>query len=168
MTAPAAAPRPSRRARVAAGLCSLAVLTSCAAVTVPPGPDAADPACAPIVQNAPDDLLGQPRQDTSSQGTVAWGTGADTIVLRCGVMPPGPTTEACTRIADAGGVAVDWIVHEEDGVVTFTTFGRAPAIDVTVPRSAAPDQPSAAVLDMTRTISVIPATQECLGPGDAG
>ncbi|MGP9693213.1 DUF3515 family protein [Brachybacterium sp. AOP25-B2-12] len=167
MIPPSPAPHRRRAAALAAGICAAGILSACGAVTVPPGPDAADPACAPIIQNAPDDLLGQPRQETSSQGTIAWGTGADTIVLRCGVTPPGPTTDLCTRIADATGISVDWIVHEKDGLVTFTTFGRVPAIDVTVPRSAAPDQPSAAVLDMTRTVSAIPATQECLGPGDS-
>lgn len=163
-----ARPRAGTAVALAVALAASTLLASCAQVTVPAGPDASDPACAPIVQNAPDDLLGQPRRETSSQGTVAWGTGADAIVLRCGVAPPGPTTDLCTRIGDADGETVDWIVRESDGLVTFTTFGRSPAIDVTVPRSAAPDQPSAAVLDMTRTVSAIPATEHCLGAGDVG
>lgn len=161
-------PLPPPRRLLAGAACAVAALglTGCGAVTVPAGPAAADPACAPLVANAPAELLGQKRHETTSQGTVAWGDGDATIVLRCGVTPPGPTTDPCTAIADAGGATVDWLVSEEDDVVTFTTFGRTPAVDMTVPRAAAPDQPSAAVLDMTRLISQIPATDHCVGAGD--
>ena len=160
----------SRFVRCGAVLCGagLAIaLAGCGLVTVPQGPDAADPACADIVQGAPAMMLEQPRTETSSQGTVAWGRGADAVVLRCGVTPPGPTADMCTRLG-SDGVEVDWIVREEDGIVHFTTYGRTPAVDVTVPRSLAPDQPSAVPLEMGRTITAIPATDYCVGPTDAG
>lgn len=144
----------------------VALVSGCGTVRVPPGPSAADPACARVIQSAPEELLGQSRRETSSQATVAWGSGDTTIVLRCGVTPPGPTTQACSRIGDPSGVEIDWIVREADGVVTFTTFGRSPAVDVSVPRAAAPDQPSAAVLEMSGPVSQIPATDHCVGPGD--
>lgn len=143
-------------------------LASCGTVRVPPGPEAADPVCADIILGAPPEVLGFARAETSSQGTAAWGSGEDTIVMRCGVTPPGPTSDLCTTLADGNGVEVDWIVRElEDGVFLYTTYGREPAIDVTVPLSAAPDQPSGAALDLSQVITRnLEATARCVGPGD--
>lgn len=151
----------------AAGLMAVG-LVSCGTVQVPPGADAAAPACADIVLGAPPEVLGMERSETSSQGTAAWGSGEETIVMRCGVTPPGPTTDLCTTLADGNGVEVDWIVRElEDGVFLYTTYGREPAIDVSVPQAAAPDQPSGAALDLTQVITLnIEATDRCIGPGD--
>lgn len=163
---PASRPRPLHVATIGLAAAALTVLTGCGTVTVPAGPEATDPACATIVQNAPETVLGLDRRETTSQGTVAWGSGEDTIVLRCGVTPPGPTTDACTRLEDQRGLSVDWIVREEDGVVTFTTYGRSPAVDLTVPRSVAPDQPSAAALELAGLIAPLPVSRTCTGPGD--
>ena len=158
----------SRLLAVVGSALMLVGLASCGTVRVPAGPAAETPVCADIVIAVPPQLLGQERTETSSQGTAAWGTGEDTVVMRCGVTPPGPTTDLCTRLEDGGGVTVDWIVREDDGVVRYTTYGREPAIDVTVPRSVAPDQPSAAPLDLGRLISAnIEATEFCVGPGEA-
>jgi len=144
-------------------------LVSCGTVQVPPGPDAADPTCADIILSAPPEVLGMERTETSSQGTAAWGDGEDTVVMRCGVTPPGPTTDLCTTLTDGSGVEVDWIVRElDDDVFLYTTYGREPAIDVTVPRSAAPDQPSGAALDLGQVVTRnLEATDRCVGPGDA-
>lgn len=152
----------------AAGLMALG-LVSCGTVQVPAGPDAANPTCANVVLGAPPEVLGMERTETSSQGTVAWGSGESTIVMRCGVTPPGPTTDMCTTLANADGVEVDWIVREiEGGTFLYTTYGREPAIDVSVPKSAAPDQPSGAALDLTQVVTRnIEATTRCIGPGDA-
>ncbi|MDN5820243.1 MAG: DUF3515 domain-containing protein [Brachybacterium sp.] len=143
-------------------------LVSCGTGQGPPGPDAANPTCADIVLGVPPQVLGLAQVETSSQGTAAWGSGEDTIVMRCGVTPPGPTTDLCTTLADGNGVEVDWIVQELEGdVFLYTTYGRDPAIDVSVPRSAAPDQPSGAALDLAQVISrTVDATDRCIGPGD--
>ncbi|MFE5775400.1 MULTISPECIES: DUF3515 family protein [Brachybacterium] len=143
--------------------------SACATVRVPAGEDAADPACAQIVQDAPEQLEGQSRHATSSQGTLAWGSGDEAIVLRCGVAPPGPTTQMCTTLTDADGTGVDWIIDEDgssDGIVRFTTYGRTPAIDLTVPREVVGDQASAAALDLTDLVTSIPAERHCLGADD--
>lgn len=144
----------------------LGVAAGCGAVQVPAGPDAADPACAEIMLGAPPSMLGLDRQETTSQSTAAWGEDSDVIVLRCGVTPPPPTTEMCTRLTDERDEAIDWIVTEKDGIVSFTTYGRVPAVDITVPRALAPDQPSAVPLEMTRVVGQIPATDHCVGPED--
>lgn len=145
-------------------------LAACGTVQAPAGEAAADPVCADIVLGAPPQVLGMDRVETSSQGTVAWGAGEDTVVMRCGVTPPGPTTDQCTTLADENGTEVDWIVKEVEGdTFLYTTYGREPAIDVSVPRSAAPDQPSAAALDLTQVVTRnIEATAHCIGPGDQG
>ncbi|MDD0429630.1 DUF3515 family protein, partial [Shigella sonnei] len=71
----------------------------------------------------------------------AWGSGEDTVVMRCGVTPPGPTTDQGATLADENEIEVDWVVKEIEGdTFLYTTYGREPAIDVSVPRSAAPDQ----------------------------
>lgn len=154
----------SLRAALAVGL--LTVLSGCGAVQVPSGPAAADAACADVMLGAPPTMLEQDRRETTSQSTAAWGDGEDVIVLRCGVEPPPPTTDMCTRLTDERDEAIDWIVTEQDGIVTFTTYGREPAVDITVPRSLAPDQPSAVPLEMTRVVGQIPATAHCVGPED--
>src|SRR5690606_4287210 len=145
-------------------------MTSCGTVTVPPGPEATDPVCAEIMLGLPPEVLGMSRTETSSQATAAWGSGEDTVVMRCGVTPPGPTTDQCTTLADENEIEVDWVVKEIEGdTFLYTTYGREPAIDVSVPRSAAPDQPSAAALDLTQVITRnIEATARCIGPGDEG
>ncbi|APX32222.1 hypothetical protein BH708_05210 [Brachybacterium sp. P6-10-X1] len=152
----------------AAGLMAFS-LASCGTVQVPAGPAATDPLCADIVLQAPPQVLGMDRVETSSQGTAAWGEGENTVVMRCGVTPPGPTTDICTTLEDGGGIQIDWIVRElEDDVFLYTTYGREPAIDVSVPMSAAPDQPSGAALDLAQVIDQnIEATDHCVGPGDA-
>nr|WP_276548204.1 DUF3515 family protein [Brachybacterium muris] len=160
-------PRRARLLAASAVVALLGGLAACGTVTVPAGPAASDPLCAEIVLGAPHEMLGLERSETSSQGTVAWGSGEDTVVLRCGVEPPGPTTDACTRLEDPSGVQVDWIVREQDEIVLLTTYGRVPAVDISVPRSVAPDQPSAAALDMGRLVdATIPAIDHCVGAGD--
>ena len=145
-------------------------LAACGTVQVPAGAAAADPVCADSALAAPPQVLGMDRVETASQGTAAWGSGEDTVVMRCGVTPPGPTTDQCTTLADENEIEVDWVVKEIEGdTFLYTTYGREPAIDVSVPRSAAPDQPSAAALDLTQVITRnIEATARCIGPGDEG
>lgn len=139
-----------------------ALLTACGTVTVPAGPTAADPACAEITIGAPTAMLGQERTETTSQSTVAWGHGEETVVMRCGVVPPGPTTDQCTRLDDGAGHVVDWIVRENNGVVLYTTYGREPAVDVSVPRALAPDQPSAGPLELNAIVSQLPVSTTCV------
>src|SRR5690625_7252374 len=68
-------------------------LAGCGTVRVPAGEFASDPVCAQIVMGAPEQMLEMDRVETSSQGTVAWGSGDDTVVMRCGVIPPGRSEE---------------------------------------------------------------------------
>lgn len=129
----------------------LGALTGCsAAVPVTAATGATDPLCAQIVLATPTSLGDRLRQvPTTAQATRAWGTASAPIVLRCGVTPPGPTTQRCVSVQTPGGPAVDWLVVPDDPAAdsstavggtsawTFTTYGRVPAVEVHVPASVA-------------------------------
>lgn len=68
---------------------------------------------------------------TTSQATTAYGT-EDPIVVRCGVEPPGPTTDPCVAVDAATGTQ-DWLVVQEGDQWRATSFGRSPAVEVLIP-----------------------------------
>ena len=61
----------------------------------------------------------------------AWGDPA--IVAICGYDPPAPSTLECVSVD-----GVDWLVQARSDGVQFTTYGRAPAMDVLIPARYAP------------------------------
>lgn len=165
------------------------LLAGCAApVGVDAAPHATDPDCARVVLALPDDLGGLPRLTTSSQATAAWGTAVDPVTLRCGVEPPGPTTEQCVTAESDTGLSVDWLVvagdddeaepGSEDGVTTpgtdadstgtdpvdwtFTTYGRDPAVEVHVPAAVAAEQSTSFLDDLDAAISQVKADRSCV------
>jgi hypothetical protein len=102
------------------------------AVTLPEG--AADPACAALAETWPHDVSGrQPRPLTvDSPAARAWGD--PPIVAICGYPPPGPSTLECLAVD-----GVDWLIQRRSDGVQFTTYGRAPALDVLIPAAYAPE-----------------------------
>jgi len=130
-------------------------------------PHAADPVCASVVLALPEDLDDLPRVRTSSQATVAWGDPTDPVVLRCGVEPPGPTTDQCVTAADDAS-SVDWIAvsgpADESGAAdwTFTTYGRSPAVEVQVPASVTATRSTSFLLELGQAISQVEQTRRCL------
>ncbi len=146
---------PARRAAIAALVLIPGLLAGCSsAVPVSPATHATDPDCASLILATPDSLGdGLGRRHTTAQATTAWGDPA--IVLRCGVEPPGPTTERCETVSTADGPSVDWLVVQDDGTDdgnggtaapgtstdwTFTTYGRVPAVEVHVPAAVAAER----------------------------
>ena len=123
----------------AAAAAALLGLTACApTVPVTVAPYATDPVCASVVLSLPASLgEGLDRVDTDAQATTAWGDPRAAVVLRCGVEPLGPTTERCQSVTTPGGPTVDWVVVEDDGDWTFTTYGRVPAVELRVPEAVA-------------------------------
>jgi hypothetical protein len=119
--------------RVAATAVALALLCSGCAASVPVqvAPHAADARCAQVIVGLPDDLAGRARAEVSAQSAAAWGD--PPVVLRGGVEPPGPTTDECIGVD-----GVDWVrsVDAGTGDERYTTYGRAPAVEVRVPASA--------------------------------
>ncbi|GAA4287350.1 DUF3515 family protein [Georgenia daeguensis] len=167
----------SRRS-LALALVPLAVLTGCSSpVDLPPGEHASDPTCGEVLISTPEALGGLERRSTSSQATTAWGDPA--VTLRCGVEPPGPTTDRCLSVETGDGSFVDWIALEGDdeslpeharqgrGSWTFVTYGREPAIEVVVPaEQGTSGQPTAYLVELAGAVGVSPADRFCVGATD--
>ena len=160
-----------RRARSPAGgaVTAALVLAGCSSpVEVPVAPSAADPVCARVVLALPQELAGAERRQTTSQGSAAWtpdDTG-DAITFRCGVEPLPPTTEQCLTITDDAGTSVDWVTVPGDDDAgrpwTFTTYGRLPAVELTVPASVLPEESQSFLVDLGLAVSATEQVRACL------
>ena len=98
-------------------------------------PDATDPRCAEVIASleGADDLGGRERREVGGQSTAAWGD--PPVLLRCGVEPPGPTTQGCVSVN-----GVDWVGPTDPTAGgTWTTYGRIPAVEVVIPPDAGGD-----------------------------
>lgn len=146
----------------AGGVLAAATLTGCGhPVVVDPAAYAADPDCAKIMLAIPETIGGLEQRGTTSQATQAWGEDYE-IVARCGVEPPGPTTEQCVSVTTAS-VDVDWLLREEDEQWVATVFGRSPALEVTVPTVRADDAVSELLAEFSGPAALAPVNNlECL------
>lgn len=150
-----------RAALWGAGVLLVVAAGGCArGVEVEPAPSASEPVCAELVLALPETLAGAERRSTTSQASRAWGDPA--IVLRCGVEPLGPTTDPCYAISDVDGEnPVDWVAasaETEDGQ-RFTTYGRTPTVEVTIPVSYPGD---VVLAELAPAIAPLPQDGECL------
>lgn len=136
------------------------VLAGCTqAVAFDPAPEASDPDCAAVVVRLPDTVAGLDARETNAQGTGAWGQPAS-VLLRCGVRPPGPTTDRCVSFD-----GVDWVIDESDPPnYLFTTYGRTPAIEVLVDYDVVSG--TTAIADLSAAVSAIPAEGGCVALDD--
>ncbi|MCJ1694817.1 MULTISPECIES: DUF3515 domain-containing protein [Rathayibacter] len=148
---------PRRLACPLAALSAVLLLSGCSApVALEPAADATSTECAEVSVRLPDVVAGQPERETNAQGTGAWGTPA-AVILHCGVEVPGPTTDLCVSVS-----GVDWIIDESqaaDDVYTLTTYGRDPAVEITVDQSRASG--TSAVVDLAESVSYLPKVGEC-------
>lgn len=151
------APRTLSRHVAAASLAvaALSALTACSQpVPFDAAADAANPDCAAVVVRLPAEVAGQAARETNAQGTGAWGSPAS-VLLRCGVEPPGPTTLRCVSVDD-----VDWIIDESDAPrFRFVTYGRTPAVEVVVDNDVVAG--TTAITDLSPAIAAIPAEGGC-------
>lgn len=158
-------PRLSSPVRVSRGLLAAAlaggVLSGCApAVDVAPAADAANAACAPMMVALPDTIGDAALRKTNSQATAAWGN-PSLVILRCGVTPPGPTTDRCVSVND-----VDWVIREGDAAWTLTTFGREPATEILLTKDQERISSATVLADLAAAAAKIPATRNCVGQED--
>lgn len=150
-------------------------LAGCArAVQLEPGPYAPDPRCGEILLALRGDRFGLREVPVTAQSTMAWGTSEAAIVLRCGVEPPGPTTDRCIGVQSGDGTQVDWINPEADsplipshadrefGNWTFITYGRVPAVEIMVP-ARLQLEPADVLQGVARAVSRAPADRHCVG-----
>lgn len=148
-------------------------------VTLAPGPNAPDPACAVVIQALPRQLAGLDQIETTAQASVAWGSPAAAITLRCGVAEPPPTTERCLNVArSAADPGVDWVNPESDsplappharragGSWTFISYGRTPAVEVVIPAEIGLQQPVEVLQDLAGAVGLVPAAAHCVGATD--
>lgn len=122
-----------RTTMIITGLSMVSLLLSGCSQTVhmEPAKYAESPDCAEVTVRVPDTLAGEERRWTDAQATAAWGSPAS-ILLRCGVIPQGPSELPCYEL---GGV--DWLaLEQEEDLQRAVTFGRDPAVEVVVSRSA--------------------------------
>lgn len=152
---------------VASGALIGITLTGCASsVELPPAPEASEPVCAAVLLNMPDELAGATKRSTTTQAARAWGD--PPITVRCGVEPPGPTTDRCVSAVDPSGRSIDWVMREigdddvDEDTWHFTTYGRTPAIEVVVPVKYAGTDATEVLGTLGDSIAQIPATRECV------
>lgn len=93
--------------------------------------------------------------DPSDPAVAAWGDPA--VIARCGLTPPGPTTDPCLTVD-----GVDWIIRRLSDGAAFTTFGTDPALEVLVPKDYAPEP--MLLTDFAEVAATLPATgRKCVG-----
>lgn len=113
----------------------VAVVSGCGStVEAVPADRASDPLCVQVAAAWPQSVAKQERvaNTADDQGVAAWGDPA--IIARCGATSPGPTTDDCVA-ADG----IDWVGRRVEGGMVFVSYGRAPAVEVLVPRQYAPE-----------------------------
>jgi hypothetical protein len=154
-----ALPRAPKTLVAAAAL--LAGLSGCAAgvVDVDPADDAANARCADVMLALPPLVAENEQRDTNSQATSAWGDPSK-VVLRCGVVVPGPTTDPCVTVND-----VDWVVREGDPAWTATTYGRDPAVEVLFDPEVVAS--STVLVELGDAVSRVEQIRACVGLSEA-
>lgn len=139
----------------------IGLLTGCSpTVALSPAEDATSARCASVVVLLPDTVSTLPERQTNAQGTGAWGEPPD-IVLRCGVAVPDPTSALPCYTVDG----VDWLYNDKKApVFTFTTYGRDPAVAVTINSKDVKADGNQALHDLALAVAEIPSKHRCVAP----
>jgi hypothetical protein len=142
----------------------LTLLTGCSAtVAMKPAAQATSVKCASVVAQLPDTVSTLAKRITNAQGTGAWGTPAD-ILLRCGVPVPDPTSTLVCITVDG----VDWLRNDKEApVYVFTTYGRSPAVAVTINSKDVKADGNAALTDLSIAVASIKQKHKCVAPSEA-
>lgn len=142
-------------------VCGWLSACSAPAVSVDAAQEATHPDCAGAMLAMPAEISDQNQRETTSQGTTAYGDPA-ALVVRCGIEPPQPTTDVCSRVN-----GVDWIIRPTDDPNRWkaVTYGRVPAFEVTLDTTVVPS--STALVDLSSAVSTVQAQRECLSVTDS-
>lgn len=160
---------PRRPAVVTLALLTAALLGGCSStVHLEPAADANDPLCAEVsvgLQNA-STIADQERRWTDAQATAAWGTpgeASSSILLRCGVDVPAPTSELqCVTLE-----GVDWLVDaSETPLVRLTTYGRDPAVQLFIDTGMVSSNDVISNRGLIGAVTSIPAERRCTTPDE--
>ena len=146
-----------------AAVAILGLLTGCApTVALKPAAHATSAACAGVIARLPDTVSTLSQRETNAQGTSAWGPSAD-IYLRCGVAVPAPTAALPCLTVDG----VDWLRNDSEApVFVFTTYGRDPAVAVTVNSKNVDADGNAALTDLEPAVASILSQHRCVAPSE--
>ena len=126
----------------------------------PPTPEgAAAYACADLKSRYPALVLGRPTTATTPTSTYVSAWGDPAIVVRCGVPVPAALTPTSQLISVNG---IDWLPEQLERGYLFTTVGRAPAIEVSVPDAYRPE--SDALVDLAPAVGGIPTSTPSASP----
>ena len=140
-------------------------LAACSGGGVEAAPSAASSACSTALGAAPATVLGEPRTPLDVAGAVGYGT--PQLVVRCGLPALGPVGDRCI---DVDGVP--WVLTSTEGEapVVLVTFGRAPAVELTVPARDGEDalatgqRATAAAVDLAPVARALPKDgRDCVG-----
>jgi hypothetical protein len=147
----------------------VAVLAGCTpTVALDPATHANDPACAAVTVALPDTVAGLKQDYTDAQATGAWGDPV-AVQLRCGVTPLGPTDKPCVTIA-SGPDSVDWVLMNdpESDVLSYITFGRTPAVEVTIKHGKGGVSDANVLPDLAEAVASVPRSNlKCVAASDA-
>jgi Protein of unknown function (DUF3515) len=148
-------------AALTVGVAVVGLLAGCSAtVALTPAADATSAKCASVVVLLPDTVSTLAQRETNAQGTGAWGEPPD-ILLHCGVPVPDPTSALPCYSVDG----IDWLLKADPKqVFTFTTYGRDPAVSVTVNAKDVKADGNAALNDLAIAVAAIPAKHHCAAP----
>jgi hypothetical protein len=151
----------STLARAAVALAAVGLLAGCSpTVALTPAASATSAKCASVVVLLPDTVSTLAQRQTNAQGTGAWGEPPD-IVLRCGVPVPDPTSSLPCDSVDG----IDWLLNDKRApIYTFTTYGRDPAVAVTINARNVKADGNQALNDLAIAVAAIPAKHHCVAP----
>lgn len=122
-------------------------------------PHATSVDCAEISVRLPDAIDDLERRETDAQATAAWGN-PTSVLLRCGVEVPGPSTLPCFTVK-----GVDWLRDDSDApTFVFTTYGRDPAVEVVI--DSENSSGTSALVAVANAVGSIPAIGACTSPED--
>jgi hypothetical protein len=143
-------------ALVAAAIVLTGLLSGCAAtVALTPAAHATSAKCASVVVLLPDTVSTLPQRETNAQGTGAWGEPPD-ILLHCGVAVPDPTSALPCDTVDG----IDWLLNDKRApIYTFTTYGRNPAVSVTINSKNVKADGNKALNDLAIAVAAIPGSK---------
>jgi hypothetical protein len=154
---------PVRRMTFAAATIAVVLsLNACTSiVAMLPARDAVNPKCADVIVRVPPSILGQAIRNTDAQATSAWGS-EPSITLRCGVDPPGPTVVLCYPVN-----GIDWLEDRSHAPhYVFTTFGRTPAVQVTIDGPAVQGQTTSVLDSLAGSVGMISQHSRCVNLND--
>jgi hypothetical protein len=139
---------------------AVVVLSGCAAtVALSPAGDATNAKCASVVVQLPATVSTLAQRQTNAQGTGAWGEPAD-ILLHCGVPVPDPNSLPCVTVD-----GIDWLRKADaKEIFVFTTYGRDPAVSVTINSKDVKADGNQALNDLALAVATIPAKHHCAAP----